>query len=120
MGNEKTMSFLKLFISYVFVKKSNFVFFLFFNAIYFDSLKGFRLCIVDTRRRNILYFIENLSIYKNYNSGRLACLIEAVRRFVSWLPFTVVSFQRFSLSGIIFRLRKEARLNLSLILIFKR
>ena len=50
----KNYELLKLYISYVFVKKSNFVF-SFSSTLYFDSLKVFRLCIVDTRRRNILF-----------------------------------------------------------------
>ena len=59
-GYWKYYELLKLFISYVFVKKT--YFFLFFNVIYFDSLKGFSLNVVNTRRRNI-YFIRNKFIH---------------------------------------------------------
>ena len=57
----KNYELLKLLISYVFVKKSNF-FFLFLNVI-FRFFKGFRLCIVDTRRWNINFFSKRQNPY---------------------------------------------------------
>ena len=55
-------------IYFLCVKKRNFVF-SYSSMSYFDCLKGFRLCIVLTRRRNI-YFIRNIS------SSFVICIVE--------------------------------------------
>ena len=59
MVNEKIMSFWSYLSPMSLLRKAVLFFFLFFNVKY-DSLKGFCLCIVDTRRRNI-FFIRNKS-----------------------------------------------------------
>ena len=92
-GKWENYEFLKLFISCVFVKESNFVF-SYSSMLYFDSLKGFRLFIVDTSRRNI-YFIRNKSssfviyivewhygVILNSNLYRSSCLLDWLRPFV--------------------------------------
>ena len=40
------------------------------SMLYYDSLKGFRLCIVDTRRRNILLLKNTPELLHNINYKR--------------------------------------------------
>ena len=42
----------------VYLLRNEILFFSYSPMLYYDSFEGFRLCIVDTRRRNI-FFIKN-------------------------------------------------------------